>query len=163
MKIIRVIKASNLDRQVYDFLVDYMHEDEDRAKEIVDDHDYVIVDGENETDLGYNFIHDVLGDISEVFNKEQFFDFAKYGQLFIESDEFSKNDDDIYVDSEGINSGADNEYDLGKFIFEEFYKGNFDNISEQDLNNCFDYTKFGKALLAEDNFNKLDDKHYIQF
>lgn len=163
MKLIRVIKASDLDKQVYDFLIDYMHEDEDRAKEIVDDHDYVIVDGENETDLGYNFVHDVLGDISEVFNKKRFFNYGKFGHLFVISSEFTKNEDGIYVDSEGINSGADNEYDLGKFIFEEFYEGNFDNISEQDLNNCFDYEQFGKALLAEDNFNKLDDTHYIQF
>lgn len=163
MKMIRVIKATDLDKQIYNFLIDYVHEDEDRAKEIVDDHDYVIVDGENETDLGYNFIYDVLGDISEVFNKDRFFDFAKYGQLFIESGEFSKNDDGIYVDSEGINSGVDNEYELGKFIFEVAYSSDFNNISKADIVKCFDYTKFGKALLAESNFHKLDDNHYIQF
>ena len=163
MKLIRTIKASDLDKQIYNFLIDYMHEDSDNAEEIVRTRDYVIVNGKDELDLGYNFVHEVLGDLSEVFNKKQFFDFAKYGQLFIESGEFSKNDDGVYVDSKGINSGAHNEYELGRFIFEDFYSEDFNNISEADIAKCFDYTKFGKALLAESNFHKLDDNHYIQF
>lgn len=160
---IRVIKASERDEQIYKFLVDYMHEDADKAQEVVDTNDYVLVDGETPKDLGYNFVYEVLGDIQEVFNKQKFFSFEKYGKLFIESGEFSLSDNGTYVDSEGIDSGTDNEGDLGIFIFEEFFSGDFNNISEADLVKCFDYEKFGKALLEESNFYKLDDKHYIQF
>lgn len=168
MKFIKVLKAAKYenetDNKIYNFLIDYKHEDADIAEGIVRYGDYVLVDAKDEKELAYNFIHDILGDFNEVAekDKQKYFDFAKYAQLFIDSGEFTLNDNNEYEDSEGINSGTSNKEELGKFIFENFFDSNFENINKEDLEKCFDYEKFGKMLLQEADFYKLDDKHYIQ-
>lgn len=168
MKMIRVIKAekfeNSTDNDIYNFLINYKHEDADVAEGIVQYGDYTLVDAHDEKELAYNFIHNVLGSFDEVAKKDQekYFDFAKYAQLFIDSGEFTLNDNNEYVDSEGINSGTSDKEELGKFIFENFFDSNFENINKEDLEKCFNYEKFGKMLLQEADFYKLNDEYYIQ-
>lgn len=168
MKMIRVIKAekfeNSIDNDIYNFLINYKYEDADVAEGIVQHGDYTLIDAHDEKELAYNFIHNVLGSFNEVAKKDQekYFDFAKYAQLFIDSDEFTLNDNNEYVDSAGINSGTSDKEKLGKFIFENFSDSNFENINKEDLEKCFNYEKFGKMLLEEADFYKLNDEYYIQ-
>lgn len=152
---IRTIKASK-DEIIRKALIEDWNYDKEQAEEIIKSHDYIYLEGSDERDLGYNFVHEVLGSVDEVVNKERFFDYEKFAKLFIESGEFYQNDDGEFIDAintdDEINTGVKTKEELGKWIYSNFYEDDMNNISEKDKANCFDYKKFGKYLLDECNF-----------
>ena len=168
---IKILKAFNeTEQKIYNYLINDMGYDDTEAKSIIDYGEYILVEGQNERDLGYNFIHNVLSGFSEVADKdkEKYFDFAKFAQLFIDENTFIKNDNNEYIDTETaetedeINTSTTNLEDLGKWIFENYKDSNINNINDEDLEKCFNYEAFGKMLLDEADFDKLDNEYYIQ-
>lgn len=152
------------DRKVFAIIIDEGY-DFDKALEIVEDRDFIYYDASNETDLGYEAV-EMYGNLSDLGrdNLEMYFDFDSFGRdlrLSGDVDYFFENDDGE-TDEEALQEFLDTHSDreIGEYYVYDLL-GDISELSNETLENYFDYESFGYAIRVNDGLIEIPGGGYL--
>ncbi len=107
--------------------------------------DYFYIDDvHSDSDLGYAYFHDILGDdISQVANADNYFDYEAYGRdVALESPDYI---DEMYGEDD-----APDDYTIGSDLVDSI--GGLEYLSKDAKEQYFDFDQFGRDLSFDGTF-----------
>lgn len=120
------------------------------ALEIAQNRDFTYIPGNTDDEFISEYIDMLGGNLIDAVGEERlkdYFDYAQFGRGLISDNVFEKTENG-YIDEEGWEIKAKDEYELAeKFIDEVF--GGIDELKQETLERYFDYDKFKNAILQD--------------
>jgi antirestriction protein len=139
--------------------MEYTADDFRRSLDLVDNNEVIKISDESlsnkmDEEIGYYYIDNLYGDLSEVSHPESYFDYEAFGrdvrlEYYQDGDDMPETAGEYWC---GDEDASDEE--IGEAIVDDL---GWEGVGKENMERYFDYEKFGRDIRIEGSFVQTDD------